>query len=157
MSYSNSKILRKPNLNQKNMKQNTFWLKLIGFAFLLHIVLILLSILEVAIYSWLIVPGKEEAFYKSHAEVSGPWISGIFGSLFIFLLVRRYIKQNMGRYLTYTIALPFIYILIDILMLLSFQINWNEHLPVFVIANGAKIISSLIAYYIYKPKASTRN
>lgn len=137
------------------MKQNKFWLRLIGVAFLLHIVLILLSILEVAIYSYLIAPGKDEAFYKGHAEISGPWISGIFGSLFIFLLVRRFIKQNNGRFLTYTLALPFIYIGMDIIMLLPFQINWNEHLPVFVIANGAKIISSLIAYYIYKPKANT--
>ena len=137
------------------MKQNKFWLKLIGVAFLLHIVLILLSILEVAIYSYLIVPGKDEAFYKGHAEISGPWISGVFGSLFIFLIVRRFIKKNNGHCLTYTIAFPFIYIIMDILVLLPFQINWEEHLPVFVIANGAKIISSLIAYYIYKPKANT--
>ena len=33
------------------MKKNKFWLKLIGVAILLHIVLIALSILEVAIYS----------------------------------------------------------------------------------------------------------
>ena len=129
------------------MKQSKFWLKLIGVALLLHIVLILFSILEVAIYSYLIVPGKTEVFYKSHAEISGPWISGIFGSLFIFLLVRRFIKQNKGPFLTYTIALPFIYIIIDMLMLLAFQINWKEHLPVFLLANGAKIICSLIAYY----------
>ena len=137
------------------MKQNKFWLKLIGVAFLLHIVLILVSILEVAIYSYLIVPGKNEAFYKSHAEISGPWISGIFGSLFIFLIVRRFIKQNNGRYLTYTIALPFVYIIIDILMLLPFQINWKEHLPVFLLANGAKIISSLMSYYIYRNHFTT--
>ncbi|MGZ8538827.1 MAG: hypothetical protein ACXWV9_11215 [Flavisolibacter sp.] len=137
------------------MKQNKFWLKLIGVAFLLHIVLIVLSILEVAIYSWLIVPGKNEAFYKTHADITGPWISGIFGSIFIFLLVRRFIKQNYDRGLTYTIALPFIYIILDILMLLPFQINWEEHLPVFLMANGAKIISSLMAYYIYRPKANT--
>jgi hypothetical protein len=137
------------------MKQNKFWLKLIGAAFLLHIVLILVSILEVAIYSYLIVPGKDKAFYKSHAEISGPWISGIFGSLFIFLIVRRFIKKNNGHCLTYTLAFPFIYIIMDILMLLPFQINCKEHLPVFLIANGVKIISSLMAYYIYKPKANT--
>ncbi|HKR03744.1 MAG TPA: hypothetical protein VJY62_03845 [Bacteroidia bacterium] len=132
------------------MKQNKFWLKLIGVAFLLHIALILLSILEVTIYSYLIVPGKDGAFYQAHAEISGPWISGIFGSLFIFLLVRRFIKQNNGRFLTYTIALPFIYIIMDILMLLPFQINWNEHLPVFLLANGAKVVSSFLSFYIYK-------
>lgn len=132
------------------MKQNKFWLKLIGVAFLLHIVLIIISILEVAIYSYLIVPGKDEAFYQAHAQISGPWISGIFGSLFIFLIVRRFIKKNNGHYLRYTMALPFTYILMDIIILLLFQINWNEHLPVFLSANGAKIISSFLSYYTYK-------
>jgi hypothetical protein len=134
------------------MKQNKFWLKLIGAAFLLHIVLIIISILEVTIYSYLIVPGKDEAFYQVHAQISGPWVSGIFGSLFIFLLVRRFIKQSNGRYLTYTIAFPFTYIIMDVLMLLPFHINWNEHLPVFLIANGAKIVSSFLSYYIYLQK-----
>ena len=137
------------------MQEIKFWLKLIGVAFLLHIALILLSILEVAIYSYLIAPGKDEAFYKGHAEITGPWISGIFGSLFIFLLVRRFIRQNNRRLLTYTLALPFIYIGMDFIMLLSFQINWNEHLPVLVIANGAKIISSLMAYFVCRWKANT--
>lgn len=132
------------------MRQNKFWLKLIGIAFLLHIVLIIISILEVTIYSYLIAPGKDEAFYQAHAQISGPWVSGIFGSLFIFLLVRRFINQNNGLFLTYTIALPFIYIIMDILMLLPFQINWNEHLPVFLLANGAKIVSSFLSYSIYK-------
>ena len=132
------------------MKQNKFWLKLIGVAFLLHVALIIISILEVTIYSYLIAPGKDEAFYKAHAEISGPWISGIFGSLFIFLIVRRFIKQNNGQYLTYTIALPFIYILMDIIMLVPFQINWNEHLPVFLAANGVKIAASFFSYFIYK-------
>ena len=137
------------------MQEIKFWLKLIGVAFLLHIALILLSILEVAIYSYLIAPGKDEAFYKGHAEITGPWISGIFGSLFIFMLVRRFIKQNNVRLLTYTLALPFIYIGMDFIMLLFLKINWNEHLPVLVIANGAKIISSLMAYLVCRPKANT--
>ena len=136
------------------MHQNKFWLKLIGTAFLLHIILILISILEVAIYSYLISPGKDQAFYNAHAQISGPWVSGIFGSLFIFLIVRRFIKRNNVRYLTYAIALPFTYIIMDILMLLPFQINWNEHLQVFLAANGAKLMASLMAYFIYKPSES---
>ena len=132
------------------MKQNKFWLKLTGTAFLLHIILILISIIEVTIYSYLIVPGKDQAFYEAHAQISGPWVSGIFGSIFIFLFVRRFIRKNNERYLTYTTALPFIYILMDILMLLPFNINWNEHLPVFLAANGAKVAASFLSYYLYK-------
>jgi len=132
------------------MKKNKFWLKLIGSAILLHIVLIALSILEVAIYSYLIAPGKDEAFYNAHAQISGPWISGICGSLIIFLLVRNFIKKNSERHLTYTIAFPLIYIAMDILMLLPFNINWTEHLPIFLMANGAKIAASFLSYFIYK-------
>jgi len=132
------------------MRKNKFWLKLIGAAILLHIVLIALSILEVAIYSYLVAPDKDEAFYKAHATISGPWISGICGSLIIFLLVRNFIKKNNDRHLTYTIALPLIYIAMDILMLLPLNINWTEHLPILLMANGAKIAASFLSYFIYK-------
>ena len=131
------------------MSKSKFWLKLIGVAILLHIILIALSILEVAIYSWLIAPNKDEAFYKAHAQISGPWISGICGSLIIFLLVRNFIKKNKDRHLTYTIALPLTYIALDILMLLPFNINWAEHLPIFLVANGAKVAASFLSYFIY--------
>ena len=132
------------------MKNNKFWLKLIGVAILLHIVLIALSILEVAIYSYLIAPNKDEAFYKAHAQISGPWVSGICGSLIIFLLVRNFIKKNNDRHLTYTIALPLTYIAMDILMLLPFKINWTEYLPILLMANGVKIAVSFLSYFIYK-------
>ena len=79
------------------MKQKLFWLKLIGIVLLLHVVLILLSIIEVAIFSYLITPGKDTAFYSAHAKVSAPWIAAIFGSLFIFLLVKRFIKKISCR------------------------------------------------------------
>lgn len=128
------------------------WIKLTGLAFLLHIILIVISILEVFVYSMLIEPGKEEAFYESHAGVSGPWVSGIFGSLFIFFIVKRYIKKNYGQPLTYAIAFPLVYILWDIIILLPFQINWLEHLPVLLMANGAKVAASLLSYYIFRER-----
>ncbi len=132
------------------MKQKFFWLKLTGVALLLHIVLIVLSIVEVAVYSYVVNPGHDEKFYRHHAEQSGPWISGLFGSLFTFLIVRRFIQRNQQHHLTYTIAFPLAYIILDVLMLLAFRINWNEHLPIFLTANGAKIIASLLAYFKFK-------
>jgi hypothetical protein len=131
------------------MKKIKVWLKLIGVAILLHIILIALSILEVAVYSYLVAPGKDEAFYNAHAQMSGPWISGIFGSLIIFLLARNFIKKNNDRHLTYVIALPVIYIVLDVLILLPFNIDWAEHLPVFLMANGAKVAGSFLGYFVY--------
>jgi hypothetical protein len=132
------------------MIKNKFWLKLIGVAILLHIILIALSILEVVIYSYLIAPNKDQAFYNAHAEIAGPWVSGICGSVIIFLLVRNFIKKNKDHRLTYTIALPLIYIAIDILLLIPFKIKWAEYLPILLIANGVKISASFLSYFIYK-------
>lgn len=100
----------------------------------------------------MIESGKEEAFYESHAGVSGPWVSGIFGSLFIFFIVRRYIKKNYGQPLTYAIAFPLVYIIWDVIILLPFNINWLEHLPVLLMANGVKVAASLLSFYIYRNK-----
>ena len=130
------------------------WFKLIGLAFFLHIILIVISILEVFLYSMLIEPGKEAAFYETHAGVSGPWVSGIFGSLIIFFIVKRYIKKNYGQPLTYTIAFPLVYVLWDVIILLPFNINWLEHLPVLLMANGVKVVSSFLSYYIYRNNKS---
>jgi hypothetical protein len=137
------------------MRQKYFWLKLVGTAFLLHVILILLSIIEVAIYSYLINPGHEDAFYRAHATESGPWISGIVGSLLMFFLTGRFTKIFSLRQLTYAIGLPVTYIIIDILIVLPFGIDWTEHLPVFLSANGAKIIASLVAYFKFKIEETT--
>lgn len=148
------------NLNKVTVsvkkEQKHFWLKLIGMALVLHIVLIVISILEVAVYSYLINPGKDEAFYSTHAQITGPWISGIFGSLFMFLLVKRYIKKFSANILLYAVALPVIYMAIDQLILILAGVNIMEHLMVSIVANGVKVIGSLAAYFIYKPKDNTK-
>lgn len=134
-------------------EQKYFWLKLIGMALALHIILILILILEVAVYSYLINPGKDEIFYTAHAEITGPWISGIFGALFMFLLVKRYIRKFSANILLYAIALPVVYMIIDQLILVSAGVNLIGHFMVFIIANGVKVLGSLAAYFIYKPKS----
>jgi hypothetical protein len=68
-------------------------LKLIGLAILTMITLVIISFLEVAVYSYLINPGQEQSVYEAHAEVSAPYISGIFGFT-IFFLVARYWKKK---------------------------------------------------------------
>lgn len=131
------------------MKQNKFWLKLIGVALLLHIVLIVISILEVAIYSNLINPGKGKAFYSAHATVSAPWVSAIFGSLFMFLLVKRFIKRFSQQHLAYTIWLPVIYIVIDFLLFFGSGYELKDLDYQFFLAKSVKIIAAWLAYFLY--------
>jgi hypothetical protein len=139
------------------MKQTKFWLQLAALALLLHIVLIILSILEVTIYSYLIVPGRDQASYQRHAQASGPWISGIFGFVLVFMMVSWFIRKHTGRDLQFAIALPLVYIIMDVLILLPFEINWNEHLPVLLVANAAKLAGSLLSYRVFKPGSSAHS
>ena len=61
-------------------------LKLIGLTILTMIVLVILSFLEVAVYSYLINPGQEQSVYEAHANTSAPYISGIFGFIVFFFV-----------------------------------------------------------------------
>jgi hypothetical protein len=131
------------------MKQNKFWLKLIGVAILLHIILILLSIIEVAIYSFIILPGKDQAFYNAHATLTGPWISAIFGSLLMFFLVKRFLKRFTKQQLTYAIGLPAIYLAIDLMLLFVSGYQLKDFLYQSVLATVPKIVAVSLAYFIY--------
>jgi len=131
------------------MKQSKFWLKLVGTAFLLHVVLILLSIVEVVIYSYIISPGKDQSFYNAHATITGPWVSAIFGSLFMFFLVKRFIKRFSAQQLTYAIWLPVIYLAIDLVLFFVSGYKFNDFAYQFVLATIPKIVASALAYFIY--------
>jgi len=134
------------------MKQNKFWLKLIGTALLLHVALILLTILEVAIYSYLIDPGHPQEFYEKHANESGPWISAVFGSLFMFILVKRYLKRFATQQLTYTIGLPTAYLIIDLVILFAAGYKLSDFVSEYLISSAPKIAAVTVAYMLYRHK-----
>src|SRR5690606_11192517 len=66
--------------------------KLIGLATLTMITLVVLSFIEVTVYSYLINPGQNESVYEAHANASAPYISAVFGFVIFFLVVRYWKK-----------------------------------------------------------------
>lgn len=52
-------------------------LKLIGLAILTMATLIIISFIEVALYSYFVNPGQEFSVYEAHAQISAPYVSGI--------------------------------------------------------------------------------
>lgn len=64
-------------------------LKLIGLAMLAMISLVVISIIEVAFYSYAVNPGQEAKVYETHANFSAPFISGIFGFIIFFFIARH--------------------------------------------------------------------
>jgi len=122
----------------------TLWIKIIGWSVLIHIILIALSFLEVFIYSLLINPGQEESYYMKHAEQSAPYVSIIFGIVMFFLIARLLTKKRPHNWLVIGLALPIVYIVLDLIMLLPYEVNWGESYLIFIISFGTKALAGFI-------------
>ena len=79
------------------MEKNRWWLA-IPFALGVMIVNVLISVLYVVVYSYLIDPGHEEAYYQAHAQLSAPYSSIIAGMPLMFVagrwIGRKFPKGN---------------------------------------------------------------
>jgi hypothetical protein len=153
-----SSIKKRPILNQNRntLKQNKFWLKLTGAALLLHVALIFLSIIEVVIYSYLVDPGHEEVYYSRHATRSGPWISMVFGSVFMFLIVRRYLKRYSHRNVAYALGLPVLYTVIDLLIVIAAGADLKNGATVLFTGTLVKFSAAFLAYFVYSNRQTAQ-
>lgn len=125
-------------------------LKLIGLAILTMITLVIISFLEVAVYSYVINPGQENSVYEAHAEVSAPYISGIFGFIVFFLIARHWKKKEYQNLLKLIFLFPLIYVLLDIIIITTAGVQWSDFILIFAIANAAKFLGSYLGYKLTK-------
>ncbi|MBK7427326.1 MAG: hypothetical protein IPI60_10030 [Saprospiraceae bacterium] len=120
-------------------------LKLIGLAILVMIFLILISFLEVAIYSYVINPGQEASVYEDHALSSAPYISCIFGFIFFFLIARHWKKKGYSNVAKLIFLFPLTYILMDIMIIVvAGTVEWSSLIWIFIFANAAKFLGSYL-------------
>jgi hypothetical protein len=124
--------------------------KLIGMAMLTMITLIVISFIEVAVYSYLINPGQEQSVYEAHANSSAPYISGIFGFIVFFLVARYWKKKEYTNVFKLAILFPLIYVLLDIIILTAAGVKWSDFILIFVVANTAKFLGSYSGYKLTK-------
>ncbi len=121
-------------------------LKLIGLAILTMITLVIISFVEVAVYSYLINTGQEESVYEAHANAYAPYISGIFGFIVFFLVARYWKKKGYDNSLKLAILFPLTYIMLDIILLTAFGVKWSDFIVIFLLANGAKFLGSYLGH-----------
>lgn len=121
-------------------------LKLIGMAFATMTTLVILSFLEVAVYSYLINPGQDQSVYEAHANLSAPYISGIFGFAIFYLIARYWKKNKLPNAFKLTILFPLIYVLMDIIIITAAGVQWSEFILIFAIANTLKFLGSYLGY-----------
>jgi hypothetical protein len=124
--------------------------KLIGLALLAMITLVIISIFEVAVYSYVVNPGQGAVVYEAHAESSAPFISGIFGFI-VFFLVANYWKRNRYENIfKLTILFPLIYVLLDVAILSLAGTRWSDFFLIAVLANAPKFLGSYLGYRLTK-------
>jgi len=127
-------------------------LKLIGMALLVMITLVIISVLEVTVYSYILNPGQAVGVYEAHAEVSAPYISGIFGFIVFFLVIRYWKKKGYENVSRLVILFPLTYVLLDLLViLLAASADWSGFILIFILANGAKFLGSYLGYKFTGP------
>jgi hypothetical protein len=124
--------------------------KLIGLAILTMIILVIISILEVAVYSHLINPGQEITVYETHASQSAPYVSGIFGFIIFFLVARFWNQKKYDNIASLVLLFPLTYVLIDIIVLVLADVKWADFLVIFLIANSAKFLGCFLGYKLTK-------
>lgn len=120
--------------------------KLVGLALLTMITLVIISVLEVALYSYLVNPGQEESVYEVHANASAPYVSGIFGFIVFFLVARHWKKKRFPNAFRLAMLFPLVYILLDVVVLTAAAVKWSDFILVFAIANAAKWLGSYAGY-----------
>jgi hypothetical protein len=125
-------------------------LKLIGLAILTMIILVIISFLEVAVYSFLVNPGQEQSVYEAHANTSAPYISGIFGFIVFYLVARYWKKKKYPNAFKLAILFPLIYVLLDIIIITAAGVKWSDFILIFAIANTAKFLGSYLGYKLSK-------
>lgn len=128
------------------------WLKIIGWALLIHVILIALSILEVVIFSTIIEPGQEPTYYEQHAQMTAPYVSIIFGIILFYLISRLLVKKRYNKRKLIGLMLPGIYIIMDIVFLLLSDTNWGQQYLVFMMSFVTKTLASYIGATTIKNK-----
>jgi len=126
-------------------------LKLIGLAISAMITLVIISILEVVVYSYVVNPGQVNSVYETHAQFSAPYISGIFGFVVFFLVTRYWKKRKYENLPKLVFLFPLTYVLLDItILLLAGGVQWSSFILTFILANGAKFLGSYLGYKLTK-------
>ncbi|HVF72945.1 MAG TPA: hypothetical protein VM940_15185 [Chthoniobacterales bacterium] len=96
------------------------WLWILPAALAVLILNVLIHILYMVVYSYLINPGHDMAYYEAHAKFSAPYSSIVFGMPLMFF-VCRWVARKFAPESSMTAALLVwvVYFLIDITALLS--------------------------------------
>ena len=96
---------------------------------LAEIILIALSFVWVAVYSYTIRTGETQAFYEAFARVSAPWVSLIAGAPVFFLLARWIRRRAASAAVGTVMTMVGLYVVIEVAVTLLWPGDTSGALP----------------------------
>jgi len=118
--------------------------RIIWWAFLIHVILIAMTIVEVFLYSTFINSGQDNALYEQHAQVSGPYIGIIAGFMVVYAVGVRLAKRNPSEFRLVALGVPAAYIVMDFIIVVLTVSDFIGNGWIF----GVSYVTKLIAGYL---------
>src|SRR5262249_54199300 len=116
-AVTNAVLTSGPLQQEKNMLRG--FLRIIGATLLVLVSNVLVSILYIAVYSYLINPGHPEQFYRDYAQVAAPYSSIIAGFPIMYFVCRWLSRRWAAKTALRAALLVWLtYMLIDMTVLL---------------------------------------
>ena len=120
------------------------WLLIIPAAIAVLILNVGIHILYMVVYSYLINPGQDAAYYQAHAQASAPYSSVVVGMPLMFLVCRWIAKKFAARFsVTAALLVWLVYFLIDITVLV-FAGEFRQLALLFVISFVTKFAAAYL-------------
>ncbi len=119
------------------------WGWVVGTAVGLEVVMVISAFAWVAIYSYLIHPGEEPAYYENYAQFASPFVSVVLGIPFWFLACRRAGRKAGTRAVAMCVWAWFILFIIDMpLIFLAKPTDYNWSMV--AISHSTKLLSAYL-------------
>ena len=119
------------------------WGWVVGTAVGLEVAMIVLAVAWVAIYSYLIHPGEEPAYYQNYAQKSSPVVSVVLG-MPLWYLAFRWVGRKAGtRAVAMSVWAWFILVLIEFPLYLMSELTAYEWMMVSI-----SLSTKLLAAYL---------
>lgn len=120
------------------------WGWVIATAIGLEVAMIISAVAWVAIYSYLIHPGEEPAFYENYAKVASPIVSVVVGIPIWFFACRRVGLKAGTRAVAMCLWAWFIVFIIDMTLIFMAAPEDNSWWSIVVISHSTKLLAAYL-------------
>lgn len=131
---------RQSTVNQKGSDRIP-WGWVVGTVVVLEVAMVISAFAWVAIYSYLIHPGEEPAYYENYAQIASPFVSVVLGIPYWFFACRWVGRKAGTRAVAMSLWAWFILLIIEVPLIFVAtppDFNWS----MVVISHSTKLLAA---------------